>query len=329
MPPLPPPRRNLRDISSLFVTQTRTESLSSARASATPSLEPHYHSASAPEIPRLPMLNLASFDVNRLNPLLAYGISRWLLTAFRRISIAAPFSQAPQWHGFARDFLGSPGDSPAPHQLKLDKNLEVIFSEEVVPELPGIPIATPTANGDEVWAFAEKHNPPPEHLVVRIVGEDIRRLAVQHDVSSQLWMFVLAPEVTEFIDCYRFIKNELLIETPVSPQHLDRHFLVLDFSGSENDLKPVQDAWLSITSHYLGLNVPIIGGVDLPRLNDTSMPMARRLRQCEERLGPPWPSDLQLACGEAVGAAPPSPAAIDLPAAADAGSSRSFSRTSS
>jgi hypothetical protein len=108
---------------------------------------------------------------------------------------------------------------------------------------------------------------------------------------ASLWVALLPAEIDAFMRYYLLVKSAQSLRRPGR-----KFYAVLDRGGPDHDLKKIRLAWDTVTERFLGWPIPILGQIDLGHLADEDVPAARRLRACEETLGPPWPSDLQAQC---------------------------------
>jgi hypothetical protein len=263
-------------------------------ASLTPNDSPAIDASPTPEL----VLTLPSDAVSG-GLVFAVSFSRWLLAAFERVDLVADLPSPADWNSFAREFTprgaGESALPPFDRPIPLQDNLSLYFAED-----PFTAATSPVDNNRETpadWAHVPSRPQGPDRLTVRAVLADASPALTPCVERASLWVALLPAEIDAFMRFYLLVKSAQSLRRPGR-----KFYAVLDRGGPDHDLKKIRLAWDTVTERFLGWPIPILGQIDLGHLADEDVPAARRLRACEEALGPPWPSDLQAQCQAATAA---------------------------
>ncbi len=224
----------------------------------------------------------------------ALSFCRWLLAAFERVELYAESPSPSEWGRFIKDFgsrdLSRPDPLDQTRPFQIQENLRVHFVdnplEAPAPRKSGHLSATGTD-----WALLPPPQSRPGRVLVRAFQAEISPALVPRVDRASLWVALVPADIQAFERYYLLIRSAASFGRP-SP----RFSMVLQRCGSDHDLKKIRLAWDTVTERFLGWTVPILGQIDLAYLNAEDLPAQRRVRLCEETLGPPWPSDFQAQC---------------------------------
>lgn len=283
-----PSKKNLRDISGLFI--------SNSASADRKQVGPRPVGASSPgEALATPLLMLRGGENPEQGLYFSISFCRWLLAAFRHVTLVCEPPPSEAWGPLADQYLleekreSGPTDSSSKYSLQ--KNLDLVFSESISKEIDGLRSAPSRAEASLSWAGCENPGRLPDEVIVVAECDAL-------SLPAALRVELLPPRIDAFIRYFKRLKTSGKQNNSNAAK--EKAYVVLDRSGAEDDLVRIAEAWHSLTDHFLGNSVPILGQIDLGRLSDSQMPLTRRLRLCEETLGPPWPSDLRAQCETAI-----------------------------
>lgn len=279
-----PSKKNIRDISGLFI--SNSASADRKQLGPTP-----VDSASPNQADATPLLVIRAGDDPQQALYFSISFCRWLLAAFRHVTFVSERPPAEAWGPLADQYLleekRESGRTDSSARYSLQKNLDLVFANSISEEIDGLRAAPSKAEASLSWAACESPSSLPDQVIVVADCEAARgTLATQPALRVEL----LPPRIEAFI---RYFKR---LKAGKSDDSKGQAYVVLDRSGAEEDLTRIAEAWHSLTDHFLGQSVPILGQIDSRRMSDAQVPLTRRLRLCEEALGPPWPSDLRAQC---------------------------------
>lgn len=217
---------------------------------------------------------------------------RWLLAAFDQVELLAEPPSPTEWGAITRAFLGremaQPGGFEFDRPFRVEDSLRVHFSENPL-VAPPPPVFRDPARSSTDWALLPAQHARPGRVIVRAVGEGAAAEGAPDRAS--LWVALLPARLDAFMRYYLRIKSAIA-QRGTAP----RFFAIVDRSGPDHDLKKIRVAWDTVTERFLGRPVPILGQIDFSNFAGSGVPAGRKVRVCEETLGPPWPSDLQAYC---------------------------------
>lgn len=247
----------------------------------------------APAISHELMLSLPA-DAERGTLIFSLSFCRWLLAAFEQVELLAEPPSPAEWGTVSREFMGremaQPGGFEINRPFRVEENLRLHFTDSPMDAPPPVPLRDPSKSSTD-WALLPHQNFRPGRIVVRAVQADPSPSLLPCVQRTSLWVALLPAGADAFMRYYLLIKSaRSLTRTP------PKFFAVLDRSGSDHDLKKIGIAWDTVTERFLGWSVPILGQVDFSTLAADDSGIGRKVRVCEETLGPPWPSDLQAHC---------------------------------
>lgn len=218
---------------------------------------------------------------------------RWLLAAFEQVELLAEPPSPAEWGTVSREFMGRemvrPGGFELHRPFRVEENLRLHFVESPMEAPAPSPWRDPSRSSTD-WAILPHQAFRPGRIVVRTLQAAVSPALVPCVRRAALWVALLPADVDAFMRYY------LLIKSVRSMSPGPKFFAVLDRSGSDHDLKKIGVAWDTVTERFLGSPVPLLGQIDYRALASGDAGAGRRVRVCEETLGPPWPSDLQALC---------------------------------
>lgn len=231
-------------------------------------------------------------DGERGGLIFSLSFCRWLLAAFDQVELIAEPPSPTEWGAITRAFLGreiaQPGGFEFDRPFRVEDSLRVHFVENPM-EAPAPPIFRDASKSSTDWALLPAPQTRPSRVVVRAAATDADPQRALDRAS--LWVALLPARLDAFMRYYLLIKSTTAKRRPAP-----RFFSVVDRSGPDHDLKKIRVAWDTVTERFLGRTVPILGQIDYSGLVNSAAPAGRKVRVCEETLGPPWPSDLQAYC---------------------------------
>jgi hypothetical protein len=224
----------------------------------------------------------------------ALSFCRWLLAAFERVELYAESPSPGEWGAFVKDFapheLSRPDGLDQSRPFHVQDNLRVRFVDHPL-EAPAPRKSGNLSAAGTDWALLPPPQSRPGRVLVRAFQADVSPSLVPYVDRASLWVALLPADLQAFMRYYLLIRSAASLGRP-SP----RFSMVLHRCGSDHDLKKIRLAWDTVTERFLGWTVPILGQIDLGYLSAEDLPAHRRVRLCEETLGPPWPSDFQAQC---------------------------------
>jgi len=252
------------------------------------------------EAPSLPSARDASPELiltipdecDRGHLIFSLSFCRWLLAAFDQVELIAEPPSPTEWGAITRAFLGremaQPGDFGFARPFRVEDSLRVHFAERPL-EAPAPPVFRDASRTATDWALLPTQHARPSRVIVRALPSGA---ASQCSIDqASLWVALIPARVEAFMQYYLRIRS-----TASKRGRAPRFFAIVDRSGPDHELKKIRVAWDTVTERFLGRTVPILGQVDFSGLAHSTEPAGRKVRACEETLGPPWPSDLQAYC---------------------------------